>query len=502
MTNKDFEKIYNDAYKAVYWTAWQLLKNEADAEDVVQDTFVSFIESYSDLQDMSKATALLKKIAANKSLNRIKLSKTVAVEDEFFENIEAVPEDFLPDKIVESAEMRKIIMDIIDKSLSDEIRRTLILFYFDEMSTREIAETLDAPEGTIRRRLNFARNKIKKEVEKYEKDNNTKLFAMAVLPFLSKLFIKEAEQVPFKAMPASLITTLSTTAKASSNGAGIKVAKSSAKKGTGIMTKKIVIASVASIATLGIIAGVVLPKMNKPGASGTTVVADTEDETETVTEEVEITETDDVTETGEVTETEDVTEAGEAAETTTDNENSTGQAMGREYYENGGDGYGKSYYIIQDLTPEEIVDLYVRYHSYAHEYGGENYETFVNCLDVKPEQADYEDEMIYADYSRIYTDEIDHVQSMSVFCENNNNLFRMTIIVYDLDRVNAIMDAYKEYYSANATECEPFDRGGTEDGGYVLRYDNDFTHTIVYTAYEDSGLTYYRINLSELDSNN
>ena len=46
MTNKEFEKIYNDAYKAVYWTAWQLLKNEADAEDVVQDTFVSFIESY------------------------------------------------------------------------------------------------------------------------------------------------------------------------------------------------------------------------------------------------------------------------------------------------------------------------------------------------------------------------------------------------------------------------------------------------------------------------
>ena len=61
MTAKELEQIYNEAYKAVYWTAMRLLKNEADAEDVVQDTFVAFIESYSDLEDTSKAVALLKK---------------------------------------------------------------------------------------------------------------------------------------------------------------------------------------------------------------------------------------------------------------------------------------------------------------------------------------------------------------------------------------------------------------------------------------------------------
>ena len=66
MTGKELEQIYNEAYKAVYWTALSLLKNESDAEDVVQDTFVSFIEAYSDMTDTSKAKALLKKIAANK----------------------------------------------------------------------------------------------------------------------------------------------------------------------------------------------------------------------------------------------------------------------------------------------------------------------------------------------------------------------------------------------------------------------------------------------------
>ena len=37
MTEKELERIYNEAYKPVYWTAMQLLKNESDAEDIVQD---------------------------------------------------------------------------------------------------------------------------------------------------------------------------------------------------------------------------------------------------------------------------------------------------------------------------------------------------------------------------------------------------------------------------------------------------------------------------------
>jgi len=248
MTDRELEQIYNEAYKPVYWTAMQLLKNEADAEDVVQDTFIAFIESYSDIKDTSKAVALLKKIAANKCLDRIKLARTDNMDEEFFDAVEAVPEDFLPDSIIESDAMRKIVMDIIEKSLSDDVRRTLVLFYFDEMSTKEIAERLGIPQGSVLRRLNFARNKIKKEVEKYEKENNTKLFGMAI-PFLSKLFMKEAEQVAFKPMPVKLVN-LSASAKATAQGAGTKMAASAAGKGTGVMLK-VIIGSVAGVVVIG-----------------------------------------------------------------------------------------------------------------------------------------------------------------------------------------------------------------------------------------------------------
>ena len=249
MTNQELEQIYNESYKAVFWTAMALLKNEDDAEDVVQDTFISFIESYGSITYTGKVVSLLKKIAANKCLDRIKLARTDSVENEFFEDVEALPEDFLPESLIESDEMRKVIMNIINNVLSDDIRRTLVLFYFDEMSTKEISEVMGIPQGTVLWRLSFAKKRIKKEVEKYEKDNDTKLFGMAAIPFLTKLFEEESKFVAFKPMPNSLIN-LSASTQAAGSETGIQAASKAAGKGSGLMMKKIIIGCIA--ATLGI----------------------------------------------------------------------------------------------------------------------------------------------------------------------------------------------------------------------------------------------------------
>ncbi|MBO7563353.1 MAG: sigma-70 family RNA polymerase sigma factor [Clostridiales bacterium] len=265
MTEQELEKIYSEAYRAVYWTAFSLLKNEDDAQDIVQDTFVTLINSYDSIKDKTKILPWLKKVAANKSLNRLTRTKTDNVEDEFFDTVETVPEDFLPDSLVESEETRKIIMDIINNSLSEDIRRTLILFYFDEMSTREVAEALGIPEGTVSWRINAAKKKIKKEVEKYEEENDTKLFM--VVPFLTQLFTKEAEQVPLLPMPASLLN-LSASTKAA-EAAGSKLGSSAIKKGTEIMLKKIIITSVSIVLVGAAAAGIVYMAKKKDDTSGT-----------------------------------------------------------------------------------------------------------------------------------------------------------------------------------------------------------------------------------------
>lgn len=279
MTPKECERIYNEAYRAVYWTAMSLLKNEADAEDVVQDTFVTLLESYDTLQDKTKVVPWLKKICANRCLNRLTRTKTENVEQEFFEDTEYVPEDFLPESIVESAERRKIIMDIIDKSLSEDIRRTIILYYFDEMSTKEIAEAMEIPPGTVMWRLGFARKKIKKEVERYEKETDTKLYSVA-LPFLALLFQKEAEMTPLRPMPASL-AELSASKEAARANAGQSIVSETIRKGTGIAMKKLIILCVGLLGVGAVIVAAVImlnrdeePKAKRKANKNNTVYED------------------------------------------------------------------------------------------------------------------------------------------------------------------------------------------------------------------------------------
>ena len=106
MTPKECERIYNEAYRAVYWTAMSLMKNETDAEDVTQETFVAMLESYDTLQDKTKVVPWLKKICAYKCLNLLSRTKTTAVEQEFLENAETVPENFLPESSWTSSRRR------------------------------------------------------------------------------------------------------------------------------------------------------------------------------------------------------------------------------------------------------------------------------------------------------------------------------------------------------------------------------------------------------------
>ncbi|HAW16543.1 MAG TPA: hypothetical protein DCW41_07585 [Clostridiales bacterium] len=246
MTEKELEKLYTESYRNVYFTAISLLKNKEEAEDVTQDTFITAFESYDSLKDKNKANAWIKKIAANKCLNILSRRRTFNSEDEFFENIEAVPEDFLPESLVESHEKRAILMNIIDDVLSEDLKMTVLLFYFNEMSTAEIANELGIPQGTVLSRLNYAKKKIKKGVEDYEKKNKDKLFGVGV-PFLTSLFNKEAESLPIRPMSPALGKIAASKASATKAAAG--AVKTAAAKGGTFAAGKVIIA-VASMAAI------------------------------------------------------------------------------------------------------------------------------------------------------------------------------------------------------------------------------------------------------------
>ena len=446
MTEKEIEKIYNEGYRAVYWTAMALLKNEADAEDVVQDTFVSFIESYGNIEDTSKATALLKKIAANKSLNRLKSVRTENVDDEVLENLETVPEDFLPDSMVESAEMRKIVMDIIEKSLSEDVRRTIILFYFNEMSTKEISEALGVPQGTVLWRLNFARNKIKKEVEKYEEESNTKLFAMP-LPFLTKLFIKEAEQVQIKPVPASLLR-LSASTEAASAEAGRKIASEAIKKGTGIMSKKIFIWGGAALAVAAV-AGVIAINANKKSTKND--LKTEKDKTKVTTEETEEETSENIVgESTEESKANSTDNATSAVDETSSAPSSSDETTETTVYSKAGKSnpQGTVFIFFEGKTADEVCEDLLEISYTPKDITLENYdERFVvypNDLQYKEDSVNWV--MYFWDLDmQTNAEGIDHISSHIVRNEDGtldmSSRAQISVIVHDRDRWNELYSA-------------------------------------------------------------
>ena len=465
MTQKELEKIYNEGYRAVYWTAMALLKNEADAEDVVQDTFVSFIESYGNIEDTTKVVALLKKIAANKSLNRLKSVRTENVDDEVLENLETVPEDFLPDSIVESDAMRRIVMDIIENSLSEDVRRTIILFYFDEMSTKEISDLLGVPQGTVLWRLNFARKKIKKEVEKYEEESNTKLFGMP-LPFLTKLFAKEAEQVTIKPMPASLLhLSASSSIKAASAEAGKKIASEAVRKGTGIMIKKVIIALVAVLAA-GAVAGVIYLNTNQKSDKDTeisikeTTEATTEETTEKITEES----TDVVVEST----TENTTSEPDATTTEPADEESQ-KAIA---YPNGGqeNASGTVFISFEGKSADEIRENIIEISRTTKDATPENFPERCMVYPIDYSYSDEDDEMIFYYWHLRLQEGAEGIDHVNVYIVRNddgslNMASRASVILTCQNR-----ERWEELYNTSCdalmqlTGCNSLMKSGSGDG--------------------------------------
>ena len=477
MTQKELEKIYNEGYRAVYWTAMALLKNEADAEDVVQDTFVSFIESYGNIEDTTKVVALLKKIAANKSLNRLKSVRTENVDDEVLENLETVPEDFLPDSIVESDAMRRIVMDIIENSLSEDVRRTIILFYFDEMSTKEISDLLGVPQGTVLWRLNFARKKIKKEVEKYEEESNTKLFGMP-LPFLTKLFAKEAEQVTIKPMPASLLhLSASSSIKTASAEAGKKIASEAVRKGTGIMIKKVIIALVAVLIVAGGITAILITTNQKDKKKDKTLKTETTETTEKGPEMTTEESTDVVVEST----TENTTSEPDATTTEPVDEESQ-KAIA---YPNGGQENASCTVFIsfEGKSADEIRDNIIEISRTTKDATPENFAERCMVYPIDYSYSDEDDEMIFYYWHLRLQEGAEGIDHVNVFIVRNddgslNMASRSSVILTCQNR-----ERWEELYNTSCdalmqlTGCNSLMKSGSGD--------NEASHYLTYFVAKD-----------------
>ena len=248
---KAFDKLYKLTSNDVWFTCVSLLKDEENAKDIMQETYITAFLKLDTLKDEEKFCGWLTAIATNKSKNKLKGKVEYQIDDEILIAETETDELMLPEEYITKAEKRKVLLQIMEDTLSFNQYQTVLMFYFDEMSISEIAQGLEISEGTVKSRLNSSRAKMKTAIEDYEKKSGDKLHGVVVVPFFTTIFKEEAKSLAVPNITIKLPNgqTLATSAT-KGIATGAKSTVSSIVKATATATVKTKVIAVVCGATI------------------------------------------------------------------------------------------------------------------------------------------------------------------------------------------------------------------------------------------------------------
>lgn len=176
--NEDaFNELYARYHKLVRYIAFQLTKNHADTEEIVQEVFVQVYKSIDSLKEPEQIKGWISRITYSKVKMQFRKHKDRGIDDELVDVLNKKEEDrydFVPMKNMHYTSDKEVLDNCL-LNLKENFREVLILYYFSQLSIKEIAELTQTPVGTVKSRLLYAKQYLKDEVEEYEKSTHTKL---------------------------------------------------------------------------------------------------------------------------------------------------------------------------------------------------------------------------------------------------------------------------------------------------------------------------------------
>lgn len=159
-----YEKLY-DLYKdQAYHTAVFLTGNMTDAQDVVQDTFVTVFQELGKLKEPSAFRSWFYRILTRNAIHLTQRRKREVLKEE----VQEIPDEKtgagedIPE-LLSRQEESKILRKYIDE-MDEKHRTVLVLYYYNEFSVGQIAQITGCLAGTVKSRLYHARKQLKQRI--------------------------------------------------------------------------------------------------------------------------------------------------------------------------------------------------------------------------------------------------------------------------------------------------------------------------------------------------
>ncbi len=163
----DFEELFDSTQSMIYNLGMRLFRNEEDALDFAQEAYLRAYDKLDSFRGEARPSTWLYSLALNLGLNRLKKQKRLKLkelpEDQSWtiDDLESDASDPL-EKLTDS-EMESIVREELNQ-LADVYRVPLILYYFDRLPYRDIAERLGIKEGTLKSYLHRGKTVLRERL--------------------------------------------------------------------------------------------------------------------------------------------------------------------------------------------------------------------------------------------------------------------------------------------------------------------------------------------------
>lgn len=150
----------------VFRLALSIVGDAAEAHEITQDVFIAALRSLPSYQEQKSFKAWLYTITLNQSRSRLRKRQTLERLKNTLTSIFRVElqKQAAPEEKVIQDEKEAVLWNCLNR-LDERLRVVIVLRYFHELSTSEIAEVLSIREGTVHSRLHNARERLRSALQ-------------------------------------------------------------------------------------------------------------------------------------------------------------------------------------------------------------------------------------------------------------------------------------------------------------------------------------------------
>ncbi|MGG7060107.1 RNA polymerase sigma factor [Clostridium nigeriense] len=152
------EQVVSENYDAIYKYCYWKVGNSADAQDITQEVFLSFVKNIDTYTDRGKPRAFLYTIAKNLCINWSK-----KIKPDYIESTKESIDSYATEKIESMVD--KIELEEIINQLPEEQKEVIVLRYGHDLKVNEIAVIIGKSRFTVRYRINLALATIKNKLK-------------------------------------------------------------------------------------------------------------------------------------------------------------------------------------------------------------------------------------------------------------------------------------------------------------------------------------------------